>query len=1022
MQTKGFIRVLTYALLLICAFYLGFTIVSSHYQKQAEQKALAVAKISSPDTSNPVYNAALNQYLDSIAQKKVYPILLSRIFKKQGFGYTFQQVREKELGLGLDLKGGMNVTLQISVPDILRALANNNPDKKFNQAIDNVSKDKSAQDDFVGAFCKEYKKLAPEGNLATIFHNIAAIREKPNMTEAEVQKALNDEVAAMVDNSYKVLRNRIDRFGVVQPNIQKLQNTGRILLELPGVKEPERVEKLLQGAANLEFYETYEQQDVANYLLQLSDKAMANVSTEDTAEQTAEPAAEQAEADKAEADKAAADTTNKDAAKKEETPAPAKAGEKSLAAMLHLNLVGPGTPIVGIASATDTAAVNAILRSTTAKTILPNNLKLAWTVKPEGQLEKGQEAFRLIALKTSANGQPVLNGDVVTRATSEFENMKGQVVSMTMNSDGARDWSRITNQNIGHAIAIVLDDQVYSFPNVNQRIDGGRSEISGNFTLSEANDLANVLESGKMVARVNIVSESVIGPSLGKESIRKGLWSFGVALVLLMIFMICAYGWQAGMIAILGLILNLFFTMGILASFQSVLTLPGIAGIVLTLGMAVDANVLIFERCKEELRAGKGLKAAVSDGYKNAFSAIFDSNLTTIITGIILIILGSGPIRGFAVTLVIGICCSFFTAVFATRLVMEHFVNKGTFDKMTFTTPMTRNLLQNVKFDFMGAAKKTAFVALALIVIMGALFGLRGLQRGIDFSGGRNYVVQFDHPVKAEDLTAKLTPLFKEADGQLATTKVINIDNDTKARISTNYKNGDETEGVSDEILDILYNGLKNELGSMTKEDFSMSNEKMGIVSTEVVGPSIADDMKTEAIWAVLFSLLAMALYILFRFRNVAFSIGALAAVAFTAFVVIGFYNLHGLLPFSMEIDQTFIAAILTVIGYQVNDTVVVFDRVREYRKLYPKQDLYTTFNKALCSTLSRTMMTSITTLLVLLIMLFLGGASIRSFIFAMILGVIIGTCSSLFIASPVAYWIARRSSKKEAALATAKK
>jgi SecD/SecF fusion protein len=871
----------------------------------------------------------------------------------------------------------------------------------------------------VGSFCKEYKKLAPEGNLAQIFRNIDRIKEKPNVSEAEVQNILKDEVNAMVDNSYKVLRNRIDRFGVVQPNIQKLQSTGRILLELPGVKEPERVEKLLQGAANLEVYLTYKQADVIGSLRQLSDQAKANttVANDQATADAAEPAAEE----KAEADKAAADTTKKEAAPAaKEEAAPAKAAGATLAELARINMTGPGSPIVGYATANDTAAVNAIIRSAVAKTILPGDLKLAWTVKPM-KSENGQEVFQMIALRT-VNGQPVLNGDVVTRATSEFDNMQGQIVSMNMNDEGARQWSRITGQERGNAIAIVLDDQVYSFPNVHQQIDGGRSQISGNFTVQEANDLANVLESGKMVARVNIASESVIGPSLGKESIRKGLISFLVALVLLMIFMVCTYGWQAGMIANLGLLLNLFFTMGILASFQSVLTLPGIAGIVLTLGMAVDANVLIFERCKEELRAGKGLKAAVSDGYKNAFSAIFDSNLTTIITGIILILLGSGPIRGFAVTLVIGICCSFFTAVFATRLVMEHFVNKGTFDKMTFTTPLTRNLMQNVKFDFMGAAKKTSIIVLALIVIMGALFGLRGLQRGIDFSGGRNYVVQFDHPVSTTALEAQLRSLFTNPDGTEATTSVITIDNDTKVRVSTNYKIKDNSEGVSDEIMDKLYTGLKSELGTMTKEDFSMSNEQIGVVSSETVGPSIASDMTRQAIWAVLFSLLAMALYILFRFRNIAFSIGALAAVAFTSFVVIGFYNLHGLLPFSMEIDQTFIAAILTVIGYQVNDTVVVFDRVREYRKLYPKQDLYTTFNKALCSTLSRTMMTSITTLLVLFIMLFLGGESIRSFIFAMILGVIIGTCSSLFIASPVAYWIARRSDKKEAALATARK
>ncbi len=1000
MQTKGFIRVLTIALLLICAFYLSFTFVSNHYQNKAEQKALAAAGIKSADTSNEKYKTALNEYLDSLANEKVY----------LGY-YTFQQVREKELGLGLDLKGGMNVTLQISVPDILRALANNNPDKKFNQAIDNVSKNQTAQDDFVGSFCKEYKKLAPEGSLAQIFRSIERVKEKPNATDAEVQGILKDEVNSMVDNSYKVLRNRIDRFGVVQPNIQKLQSTGRILLELPGVKEPERVRKLLQGAANLEFYTTYTLADVVGSLRQLSDQAKANQTVAENA--PAEEAATE-EAAPAEQTAQAADT----AAKADEKAAPAKEGDLTLAQLTGFEALasaGAGSPVLGYVAAGDTAAVNRIFHSPVAKTILPADLKVAWTVKPE-KAQNGHEVFQLVALRT-VNGQPVLNGDVVTRATSEFDNLQGQVVSMNMNDEGARKWSIITGQNIGKSIAIVLDDQVYSFPNVNSQIDGGRSQISGRFTVEEANDLANVLESGKMVARVNVASESVIGPSLGKESIQKGVRSFIIALVLLMFFMWFAYGWQAGSIANLGLLLNLFFTIGILASFQSVLTLPGIAGIVLTLGMAVDANVLIFERCKEELRAGKGLKAAVSDGYKNAFSAIFDSNLTTIITGIILILLGSGPIRGFAVTLVIGICCSFFTAVFATRLVMEHFVNKGTFDKMTFSTSLTRNLMQNVNFNFMGAAKKTSVIVVALIAVLAILFAVRGLSRGIDFSGGRNYVVQFDHPVKTQALENQLTELLPGAN-----TSVITIDNDTKVRVSTNYKIEDNSEGVDDEIMGKLYEGLKSDLGSMSKEDFSMSNENVGVVSSETVGPSIASDMTNQAVWAVLFSLLAMALYILFRFRNIAFSIGALAAVAFTSFVVIGFYNLHGLLPFSMEIDQTFIAAILTVIGYQVNDTVVVFDRVREYRKLYPKQDLYTTFNKALCSTLSRTMMTSITTLLVLFIMLFFGGESIRSFIFAMILGVIIGTCSSLFIASPVAYWIARRSDKKEAALASARK
>ncbi len=975
MQTKGFIKTITVALILICAFYLSFTFVSNHYQNAGEQKAMAAAGIKTPDTANEVYKTVLNEYMDSIAKEKVY----------LGY-YTFQQVREKELGLGLDLKGGMNVTLQISVPDILRALANNNPDKKFNQAIDNVSANQAAQENFVASFCDEYKKLAPEGNLAQIFRNVEKVRENPAANDAQVQRILEEEVDNMVDNSYKVLRNRIDRFGVVAPNIQKLQSTGRILLELPGVKEPERVRKLLQGAANLEFYETYKLSDVMGSLNALNAQAGS------------EPAKAAAPADST--------ATAADSAAVKEQPAPV-AG-KTLAELTNFQAMNPSSPVVGYVLATDTADVNRIIQSPIAKTTLPADLKLAWTVKPEAA-QNGREMFQLVALRT-VNGQPVLNGDVVTRASSEFDNLQGQVVSMRMNDEGARQWSRITGQNIGKAIAIVLDDQVYSFPNVNSQIDGGSSQISGRFTLEEANDLANVLESGKMVAKVNVASESVIGPSLGKESIEKGIISFIVALVLLVIFMMCAYGVRAGNIANLGLLLNLFFTMGILASFQTVLTLPGIAGIVLTLGMAVDANVLIFERCKEELRSGKVLKAAVQDGYKNAFSAIFDSNLTTIITGVILMVLGSGPIRGFAVTLVIGILCSFFTAVFATRLVMEYFVNKGTFDKMTFNTRLTAHLMENVKFDFMGKAKKTWMALAAIALVIAGLFVVRGLSRGIDFSGGRNYIVQFDHPVSTTTLENQLAPLF---DGAVS---VITIDNDTKVRISTNYKIESTDEGVDDEIMGKLYEGLKSELGGMSLNDFSTSNETIGVVSSEVVGPSIASDMTREAIWAVFFSLLAMALYILLRFRNIAFSLGALAAVAFTSFVVIGFYTLHGLFPFAMEVDQTFIAAILTVIGYQVNDTVVVFDRVREYRGLFPKQDLYLTFNNALCSTLSRTMMTSITTLLVLIVMFVLGGETIRSFIFAMILGVIIGTCASLFIASPVAYALTRKQARKQAA------
>lgn len=958
MQSKGFIKVLTVALILVCAFYLSFSFVTSHYEGVA--KEYAKAKAQTEDVSNDAYKTAYKQYVDSLAKEKVY----------LGY-YTFQQAREMEVGLGLDLKGGMNVTLQISVPDILRALANENPDAKFNEALKIAEKQQknSAEKDFVSVFCREYNKLAPEGNLYQIFRGVEKVQ--PGASNSDVEKVLKDEVDAMVDNSYNVLRTRIDRFGVVSPNIQKLESTGRILLELPGVKEPERVIKLLKGTANLEFYETYNINDLQGALSSLSNAA-ASVAVADTI---------------------ATDSTVK------VTP------KKSLAEMLW-SVQGRGGAAIGVVAVGDTAAVNAIMNSPEAARVLPTNLKARWGVKAID--EKGQY-FELVALKT-VQGNPVLTGDVVTDATSEFDNMQGNVVSMTMNDEGSRQWARVTQQNLNKAIAIVLDDQVYSYPNVNSVIEGGRSQITGNFSVEEAKDLANVLKSGKMVARVNVESLSVIGPSLGQEAIEAGFISFIVALVLLMIFMVAIYGWVPGFIANLGLVFNLFFTLGILASIQAVLTLPGIAGIVLSMGMAVDANVLIFERSKEELRAGKGLKAAVADGYSNAFSAIFDSNLTSVITALILLINGSGPIKGFATTLIIGIVCSFFIAVFVTRIVMEAIINRKNAPNVTFTTSMTRHMMENVNFNFIGVRSKVWMVVAVLIVAVGVLLGVRRLSPGIDFSGGRNYVVQFAQPVSTEDLKAKLVPLFPEAN-----VSVITIDNDTKVRISTNYKIASTEDGVDEEISRKLYEGLKSELNGMDYEHFSVSDETQGITSSEKVGPSIASDMTREACWAVFFSLIAMALYILIRFRDVAFSVGALCAVAFTAFLIIGFYGLYGMFPFSMEIDQNFIAAILTVIGYQVNDTVVVFDRVRETRTLYPKQDPLTTFNHALNSTLGRTTMTSLSTLLVLVCIFVLGGETIRSFVFAMSLGIIFGTLASLFIAAPVAYVMTARKAKKAA-------
>ena len=961
MQSKGFIRVITACLVLVCIFYLSFSFVSNHYENKAVEFAQAMSKTT--DVSNDAYKTYYKSYIDSIANEKVY--LNWR---------TFQEVREMELGLGLDLKGGMNVTLQISVPDILKALSGHNPDAKFNRAIaitDSLHRDEK---DYVAAFVSEYKKIG-DGSLSQIFRNVEKV--KHGMTDDQVAEILKEEVGSMVDNSYNVLRTRIDGFGVVAPNIQKLENTGRILLELPGIKEPERVRKLLQGSANLEFYETYTISELQNQLASLSAAAAsANAAPADT---TAAPA-----------DSAAV------AAPKEAT--------RTLADMLWAN-GQMGGPVIGTVHVQDTAAVNAIMHSAEARRLLPTNLKACWSVKA---LDEKGRFFNLVALKTN-QGRPALGGDVVVDASSDYENLQGNVVSMTMNDTGARQWARVTQQNLNKSVAIVLDDQVYSYPNVNSVIEGGRSQITGNFTPEEAKDLANVLKSGKMAARVNIASESVIGPSLGQESIEAGFWSFIVALVLLVIFMYVGYGFAPGCVANLGLLLNLFFTLGILASFQAVLTLPGIAGIVLTLGTAVDANVLIFERTKEELRAGKGVKAAVADGYKNAFSAIFDSNLTSVITGIILFFNGSGPIKGFATTYIIGIACSFFTAVFATRLVMEWIISKPKFQNITFNTSISRKWFQGANFDFIGNRKRNWTVVVAIVVVAGILLAVRGLSMGIDFSGGRNYVIQFPQEVSTVALQEKLQAKFGDAN-----VKVITIDNETKVRVSTNYKIDVNDPNLDDEIAGLLYEGCKEELQGMSVEDFSQSNEEVGIVQSEKVGPSIAGDMTREAVWAVIFSLIAMALYILLRFRNIAFSIGALAAVAFTAFVIIGIYGLYGLFPFSMEIDQTFIAAILTVIGYQVNDTVVVFDRVRETRTLYPKQDMMVAFNNALNSTLARTMMTSLSTLLVLVVIFILGGESIRSFVFAMLLGVIIGTCASLFIAAPTAYALAGRKQAKK--------
>ncbi len=970
MQSKGFIRVLTVLLILVCVFYMSFTFVTSSIEKDA---AAYAAKVD-PNVDSQKYKDTYKMYLDSIGNEKVY------------LGYTYNEAREKQIGLGLDLKGGMNVTLQISVPDILRTLSKENPDPKFNEAI--ALADKGKDKDFVARFRAEYERLAPGGSLAQIFRSIE--RVNPGASNAEVEQILKEEVTAMVDNSYNTLRTRIDRFGVVAPNIKKMERDGQILLELPGIKEPERVRKLLQGSANLEFYETYTMQDIQGALAQLSEAAAKQAAPAD--------AAAVAPADSVAVDSAA--VANDSVAKPAAAPA-----VKTLAEMLW-SAGGVGGPAIGLVNVQDTAAVNAILKSALAKQMLPTNLKCAWSVKAVDEKER---FYQLVALKTQ-NGKPRLGGDVVEDASSDYDNLQGYVVSMTMNGEGTRRWAQITQENLGKAVAIVLDDQVYSYPNVNSVIEGGRSQITGNFTPEEASDLANVLKSGKMAAKVDIVSESVIGPSLGQQAIEAGAWSFVIAIIALMLFMIAFYGFVPAMVANCCLIINLFFTLGILASFQAVLTLSGIAGIVLSLGMAVDANVLIFERTKEELRAGKNVKTALADGYGNAFSAIFDSNLTSVITAIILLVYGTGLIKGFATTLLISIICSFYSAIFLSRLAFERLLKNPRYENMTFTTSFSRNFLANTKVDFLAQRKKAGIIIAVVAVVILASFVFRGINKGIDFSGGRNYIVQFDHAVKTADIQDKLSPLFPES-----SLSVITIDNDSKVRISTNYKIADETEGVDEEVMHMLYTGLQDELNGMSYEDFSVSNETVGVVLTEKVGPSIASDMTQGAIWAVLLSLIAIALYILLRFRDFSFSVGALCSLAFTSFMIIGFYSLFwGILPFSMEIDQSFIAAILTIIGYDINDTVVVFDRVREMIGLYPKQDRGEVINHSLNSTLTRTIMTSATTVLVLLCIFILGGETIRSFTFAMLFGVIIGTFSTIYVAAPIAYTMQRRKLAKK--------
>ena len=992
MQNKGFVKIFAIALTLVCLFYLSFTFKTRSIENKAAQSQDEQA------------------YLDSVMNKKVWLGI-----------YSYKDCREMQIGLGLDLKGGMNVILEVSIPDVVKALANNTQDPVFNETLAAAKKRAiSSQDNFVDIFAEEFSKIAgPEAKLSTYFAT-SNLKDKINAQtpNAEIANVLKEEVNAAVANSFNVLRTRIDRFGVAQPNIQELAGKqGRIMVELPGIKEPERVRKLLQGSANLEFWETYNYSEIADVLSRLDSRLAQRYAVESTNEVKADEDVQETEDDLAKQllnDAESQDNSRESAAQRE-------ARIKQHPLLSRLEPLSYDTWVAGLTRHSDTAEISRLLNTPEAKAVLPRDLKLMWGVKP---WEGNDQYFELYCIKSdNKNGQPDLTGDVVIESRADFTQQGRPCVSMTMNAEGARKWAVLTKQNINRGIAIVLDGYVYSAPNVSGEIPNGRSEITGNFTVEDTQDLANVLKSGKMPAPARIVQEDIVGPSLGQESIQKGFTSFIIAFIILMIYMCCIYGFVPGMIANGALLCNFFFTLCILTSFQASLTISGIAGIVLTLGMAVDANVLIYERTKEELKAGKSVQSALTDGYKNAFSAIFDSNFTSIITGIILFNFGTGPIRGFATTLIIGIVCSFFTAVFLTRIVYEHFLGKGKMQNLTFTTAFSKNLMQNTAVKFMEAAKKSFIIFGAAAIICIAFLATRGLSKSIDFTGGRNFVVQFEEPVEPEEVRDILQSVIVEDNVQ-----AIALGTDHKTiRISTNYRIDEESDNIDSEIEEFLFSSLKSagKLSSdLTLATFIDRENRDGgsIISSQKVGPSIAEDITRGAIISVILALIAIFLYILIRFRNVAYSVGAIFALCFDTLIIIGMYSIcWGWMPFSLEIDQTFIGAVLTAIGYSINDKVVIFDRIREFTGLYPKRNRKQLFDDALNTTLARTINTSISTLIVLLAIFFLGGDSIRSFAFAMILGVVFGTCSSLFVAAPTAYLVMKKTKKEKEETVAAK-
>ena len=987
MQNKGLVICVAILLTLASIFYLSFSVATSYYDGMA-------ATIKDP--------IAQQDYKDSVKYLGIY---------------SYQKCLETQIGLGLDLKGGMNVVLEISVPDVIDFLADHKQDVAYQKALEMAKQEETkSQKDFITLFVDAYHQVAPGHKLAEIFAT-QELKGKVSTqsTDGEVVKALREAVASAIDNSYNVVTNRIDQYGVVQPNIQKLEGQeGRLMVEMPGIREPERMRKLLQGSANLEFWETYNNQEIKPYLTQL-DQRLANADTK--TDTTATASNKEVQGKKAPAKKLVLDRS--DAAEGGNAQMDAMKKMHPLLSMLQ-TIPGNALSLVGYASVRDTAAINKIIYSQLAKQIFPSDLKLLWGAKPAEGLNK-KNVFELYALKvTTADGRAPLEGDVVTFAKDEFDQHGRPQVSMTMNSEGAREWAALTKANQGKAIAIVLDGVVYSAPNVKGEITGGQSVISGNFTIEDTKDLANTLKSGRMPAPAKIVQEEVVGPTLGAQSIEQGLISFAIAFVLLMLYMIVMYNFIPGMMANLALIANLFFTLGVLASFQSALTMPGIAGIVLTLGTAVDANVLIYERIKEELKLGKGMKVALKEGYGNAFSAIFDSNLTSLITGVILLVTGTGPIRGFATTWIIGLVISFFTAVFLTRIVFENRVSKDKWLNQTFTTAFSKNFMQNKSYHFLSMYKTTFTVWGVAVLVCIVSFAVRGLSRSIDFTGGRNYVVTLNKPTHVEDVRKVMTGAFVntvgENAGKPATTTVIALGTDGKTvRISTNYNIDSNNPAEDDKAETILYNALKKGgfVSQASVVNFKNPDIREGgsIIQSAKVGPSIAKNITYNAIMSVLLAIFFIFLYILLRFRNIGFSVGSIVGLVLDTTIVIGCFSLcYGWIGFSLEIDQTFIGAILTVIGYDINDTVVVYDRIREnlgkHKHNLAKADIQKIFNDSINQTLSRTINTSVSTLIVLVSIFVLGGESIRSFSFAMIIGIIIGTLSSIFIASPVAYLV----------------